>query len=418
MYLNSLLLALGLILVSCKTPDTNSSLNEASQVDRNLIDQDPQEYSYLLSLESGCVGFIIDSQKKIGMTADRCMPKAGSRICHGASSSLWAVSSESASHCPHPGRVVSQLEVSTIGVLDYVVFEFELETRGQTFKLSELKLAGQDFTYELLSRESYIEVVGYPLRDNNTANLTSHLCRVKTKVDHGLEYKTFSDIMIKYWELGKYPDWVSEENRSKKKPLATSLNQRYLKMRQSCQSLVNQNPFSFLSFTSDCQVSTGNIGSPLIYKGVVVGMPRTFQPPKKYDVQTDPSQVCYQYLDPFFSSLKGNSFKTMNFQAIWYDYDRGDVTYSKPPSHTPMHILVRQSPFFQNHPQYISRNLEIESDANLLWQDASILKGRKIAPLSNEEVKLSDKALIEFRKKQHTRSKEYLLHSRSKYYKP
>lgn len=353
---NCVLMSLTLSILACHREGTPS---ESKQIflDQQRYLVEPTQAPFIISVNAGCTGFILDTAKKIAVSAQHCGVTQASQICFLQSrlrGDDWKISS-----CQYEGAVAEIIEASPVAELDYVIFRYEF-TKTEPKGLRSVRLAKQDFLQTLHKDQRRLKMLGYPGDAYQRTRLTSSSCLVRDPSISTLASQTppeaqqASDAIIKAWEDDK----------------RYSGRDDYRDMREACFFIASSHLKLRPTFKEDCSVYGGNSGGPILIENsqIVIGMPASYypQPDPNRKVNLSVANTCYDkywdvYFQPYWGQRPAPSVQDQSVEIargkIWDKLDRQSSDLSDFPTAIPMHLVVESSKFLRTNQQYLADQL-------------------------------------------------------------
>lgn len=327
------------------------------------------ETPYLIALENGCSGFVIDWKNQYAMTAAHCHPVEKMPIYWGAVSSN-NFKQQVFDRRIVPAQISEIIESSRPAELDYAIFKFTSDYDFSPLVGTEAVVSSAANNLSIMLQrgktlpnapDSWVYMTGYPSDKYAQSQITTSKCHVQSTPTLTKLQSTFKPQWTKLMNAWEAPDSVY-----KKDP-------RYPGMRECFRDMAIANNERFFY---DCSVYGGNSGGPIYYRGpktarsVVIGLPRTYYPdPEDEDSNNSKFDKCIDdYGDTFFKPIVSDTKK--DYPYLYYktsytwnkEWDssvrnpdpNADVTVY--PSAIPMVNIVKTSSFFKEHLEYWSEN--------------------------------------------------------------
>lgn len=153
---SSVVLSFTLLTLACHRESHKSDTKQIFS-DQQRSDIDPTKVPYIISVNNGCAGFIIDADKKIAISAEHCGVTMASKICFLQSrlrSEEWQISP-----CQYEAKVADIIESSAVAELDYVIFRYEFKT-NIPHGLQSVNLAKENWLHKLHQEKRSLTMLG------------------------------------------------------------------------------------------------------------------------------------------------------------------------------------------------------------------------------------------------------------------
>lgn len=366
---------------SCKPRQQDTSSAKQLFAERwREIGINTAEVPFIIALENGCSGFVLDWEDKIAMTAAHCEPEETQKVYFQASSTHDLEGQVARGEAYH-GIIQNILAKRVQGELDYVVFNFSSNHSFKDLIGTEAVLLDDEQKFgELLANKTQIYMTGYPsdvapptVKNQSVKNqyadsrLSRSRCNVRSEIrltPRAAANKEDWKKLIAAWEAPDTPEYPNPYRANGKE---------YSDMRACYPEVASGNNGRFYY---DCSVYGGNSGGPIYYidpvtqRAVVIGLPTTFKrgPQSKIDDAKDFADCNAKYVDKYFKPIigaaayplvtkedKNTPSATIPATRNWENSSRQD-DYRTFPTAAPVTRMISASPFFTRHTELWASN--------------------------------------------------------------